>query len=101
VGAGISGIETALAFQEYGIPHVVFEQSSAPGVVWEMSNAAAGSTNEESHAQVDPVSFAPSGWYLDTNSSFDTSEKLRGIYPSINAVQATTKKENQEWKHQN
>mmetsp|Transcript_5499 Transcript_5499/g.10084 ORF Transcript_5499/g.10084 Transcript_5499/m.10084 type:complete len:517 (+) Transcript_5499:109-1659(+) len=89
VGAGVNGINTAVVFQENGIPFEVFERSGVIGGVWNRENTTCGSANAGSNVQSDPIMYSPAGWYLEEgnkNAAIDTSDPFRGIHQSVDMV---------------
>jgi hypothetical protein len=89
VGAGVNGINTAVVFQENGIPFEVFERSGVIGGVWNRENTTCGSANVGSNVQSDPIMYSPAGWYLEEgnkNAAIDTSDPFRGIHQSVDMV---------------
>ena len=82
VGAGNGGIDTAVAFQEQGIPFVVFERNAGPGGVWNLEEN--GAANNQSQIQSDPLMYSPPGWFLDHKIEVD--DKFRGIHQSVSDV---------------
>jgi cation diffusion facilitator CzcD-associated flavoprotein CzcO len=65
VGAGVSGVNTAVVFKEAGISYRVFERSGVNGGVWNKENPVCGSANSHSTVQIDPVAYTPPNWFLN------------------------------------
>jgi len=95
VGAGLSGVLTAKAFQSQDVPYAVYESSGVAGGVWTPENKEFGLVNESSSVQIDAVVFRSlddqSPVLVDSkdllvNTRRSANDVMRGIKDDLKAL---------------